>query len=223
MLGKLYVVATPIGNFEDISLRALEVFKEVDCLLTEDTRSANRILMHFNLKIPVISYHQHSGLSKKEKILSLLVGGKNLALITDAGTPGISDPGNELIDYLLTKEPSVKVVPVPGPSSLTCALSICGFNVSKFLFLGFLPKRKKIKIYKMIQELEVPIVYFDSPFRVIKNLQELKSFIGEKRVCVCRELTKIHETIYRGQINEVLDKLVQDKIRGEIVVVIEGK
>lgn len=223
MEGTLYIVATPIGNLTDITQRALNTLESADFVLAEDSRVVSNISKHFDIQINTLIYHQHSGATQKENILNLLNSGKNLALVTDAGTPGISDPGNELINYLLFQNPEIKVVPVPGPSSLTAALSVCGFNVSKFIFLGFFPKRKKSKTFKIVSELEVPVVYFDSPYRFIKNLRGLEDTVGQRRICVCRELTKIHETIYRGTISEVLEKLGEAKIRGEIVVVIEGK
>lgn len=222
-MGILYIVATPIGNLKDITLRALEVLKSVDLILAEDTRVSQKILGYYDIKCKTLSYHQHSSDEKKYEILNSLIDGKNLALITDAGTPGISDPGNELVDFLLDKLPELKITPIPGPSAITTALSVCGFNVGNFLFLGFWPKKRKAKILKVISESKVPVVFFESPYRVIKTLDLLSEHLGNtRRIFVAREMTKMYETFYRGTIQEVKEKLLKDKLKGEIVVVVEG-
>jgi len=219
MFGKLYIVATPIGNLEDITLRAKRILSEVDIILAEDTRVTKKLTPP-NVKL--ISYHQHSDENKKLGILKDLVEGKNIALVTDAGTPGISDPGNELIDYILSKEPKISVVPIPGPSSLTAALSICGFDVSKFEFLGFFPKKKRTKVFEQIKTGKIAYVYFDSPKRVLKTLLELSGYIESgRRVFVGRELTKKFEETYRGEISDVIEKMTSSNPKGEVVVIVE--
>ncbi|MFH1543128.1 MAG: 16S rRNA (cytidine(1402)-2'-O)-methyltransferase, partial [Patescibacteria group bacterium] len=151
MFGDLYIVATPIGNLEDITLRALKTLKEVNFILAEDTRVSRKLLMHYEIDIPTLSYHQHSSDSKKFEILKMLLDGKNLALITDAGTPGISDPGNELIDFILEKEPDIKIIPIPGASAITTALSVSGFKAFNYIFLGFLPKKGNTKLFEWLK------------------------------------------------------------------------
>jgi len=227
MIGKLYIVATPIGNLEDITLRAIRILSEADIILAEDTRVTQKLLSHLstnyslqttNLK----SYHQHSRDSKKLEILRYLVEGKNVALVTDAGTPGISDPGNELIDFLIEKEPKIKIVPIPGASAITTALSVSGFNVNKFVFLGFLPKKKRNKLFEWLKNGKISFAFYESPKRISKTLEVLKEEFGEdKRILVAREMTKLHETLYRGYIKEVISKLSDGVIKGEIVVVVE--
>ena len=235
-MATLYVVATPIGNLEDISKRALEILQKVDLVLAEDTRVAGKLLSSYGIKTKLESYHQHSDDNKKFKILSMLMEGKDIALVSDAGTPGTSDPGNELVDFIYAnsnvmpapasprgEQAGIQILPIPGPSAVSTALSVCGFNVSKYMFIGFWPKKKKSKIIKTLQNISVPFVYFDSPHRVIKNLEAILDELGgDKRVFVGRELTKMHETHYRGNISKVISKLKAEKhLKGEIVVVVE--
>ena len=231
MIGTLYIVATPIGNLEDITLRALSVLKEVDLILAEDTRVSSKLTTHHSLHTPVTSYHQHSSEKVKLRILTDLISGKNLALVSDAGTPGISDPGNELIDFILDKEPTIKIVPIPGPAAITAAASVSGFKMSKFLFLGFLPKKKRNKLFEWIKKGEIAFAFYESPNRIVKTLDFLEEQLGkDKRILVARELTKLHETLYRGSIKDVKQslrfrrkgRLKEGKIKGEIVVVVEG-
>jgi 16S rRNA (cytidine1402-2'-O)-methyltransferase len=223
MSGTLYIVATPIGNLEDITFRAIRILKEVDLILAEDTRVTGNLLKHYEIVRPTLSYHQHSDDRKKEEILMELMSGKNIALVTDAGTPGISDPGNELIDYLLERDPEIKIVPIPGASAITGALSICGFYVNDFVFLGFLPKKKRIKLFNWLKEGKIAFAFYESPKRILKTLEVLEENFGEnKRIYIGRELTKMYEDYYRGTISEVSQKLQKEKMRGEIVVVVEG-
>ena len=227
-MGTLYVVATPIGNLDDISKRALETLSNVDLVLAEDTRVAGKLLAHLSLNKPVESYHQHSSLDTKYLILNTLLSGKNVALVSDAGTPGIADPGNELIDFIYQNsglpapQTSIQIIPIPGPSAVNAALSVCGFNVSKYLFLGFWPKKKHSKLIKTIQSVQMPFVFFESPHRIIKTLEKLTSELSGRRVFIGRELTKMHETHYRGNLAKVIDELKAEKfLKGEIVVVVE--
>lgn len=223
MAGTLYIVATPIGNLEDLTLRALRILKEVDVILAEDTRKTRILTMHYDIQSSIMSYFQHSGEEKKLEILNMLLSGKNLALVTDAGTPGISDPGNELIDYLLSYEPGIKVIPIPGASAITTAISVCGFDANKFVFLGFLPKKKKNKLFDWLKEGKLSFAFYESPNRILKTLNLIGEVFGEyKKIFIARELTKIHETLYRGSIKQVKGQLMLEKIKGEIVVVIEN-
>jgi len=210
----LYIVATPIGNLEDLSPRAVETLKKVDFILAEDTRVTKKLLSHFNIKTKTISYHQHSKIERLNKILNLLRKGNNLALVSDSGTPGISDPGNKLIAEI-SRELEIKIIPIPGPSALTSLASVSGFPMDKFLFLGFPPKkRKREKFFQKIKKSKIPVIVYESPHRITKTLKELPR---EREIVVGRELTKIHETIYRGKPEEVLNQL---KEKGEFTIII---
>ena len=221
----LYIVSTPIGNLEDLAKRALRILSEVDLILSEDTRVTKKLLDHYRIKTPVLSYHQHSQLKKVDYILDLLKRGKNLALVSDAGTPGISDPGNKLIEKVVELlDDQIRIVPIPGPSAVTAAASISGFPMDKFIFLGFPPtKRKRKKFFEEITKSKYPLIFYESPYRILKTLEELKPLIDNRKIVVCRELTKKFETIYRGKIEEVIKKIKKDQIKGEFVVIIEGK
>ena len=221
-MSNLYIIATPIGNLEDITLRALRVIKEVDLILCEDTRHTKRLLDKYEINTPTMSYHQHSKLNKINKIVDLLEYGKNLALVSDAGTPGISDPGNKLIEYLVENNIDVKVIPIPGPSAVISALSISGFPTDNFIFLGFVPHKKgRQTFFENLAKEKRTAAFYESPHRIIKTLESLKEYIPEKEVVVCRELTKIYETIYRGKPDEVAKKIASDEIKGEFVVVVK--
>jgi 16S rRNA (cytidine1402-2'-O)-methyltransferase len=224
MPGILYIVATPIGNLEDMTLRAIRVMREADLVLCEDTRVSKKLMMHYDINTPITSYYQHSSEAKKLEVLGRLGRGENITLITDAGTPGISDPGNELIEYLLEHNFALKIVPIPGPSAITTSISVSGFPMSKFLFLGFFPKKKRTKLIELIKLTKLPIVFYESPYRILKTLEYLSEHLGgDINIFIARELTKLHETLYRGKISEVIAQLEKEKIRGEIVVIAEGK
>jgi 16S rRNA (cytidine1402-2'-O)-methyltransferase len=218
----LYIVATPIGNLEDVSKRALRALSEVDLILCEDTRVTQKLLNYFNIKTPTLSYHQHSKIKKINQIIELLKRQKKLALVCDAGTPGISDPGNKLIEVILKEfGDKIKIVPIPGPSAITAAASISGFSMDKFLFLGFLPqKKKRKKFFREIVDSKYPVIFFESPYKILKTLKELKEMNNNLEIVVCRELTKIFETIYRGKIEDVIEKIKKDKTKGEFVVIV---
>ena len=222
MLGKLYIVATPIGNLADITLRAIETLKNVDFILCEDTRVTKNLLNHYEINRPMISYHQHTEERKVKEITKLLEEGKNLALVTDAGTPGISDPGGLLIKSLV-KNLQPEIIPIPGASAVISALSISGFPTDKFIFMGFPPhKNKRQKFFKEVAADEHTVVFYESGHRILKCLDELKQNLDTNRgLMVCRELTKKFETIYRGNIDSVMQQM-QDE-RGEFVVVINQK
>ncbi len=224
-MATLYIVATPIGNLEDISKRALRVLSEVDLILCEDTRVTRKLLDRFGIKTETKSYHQHSKLKKTEEVIQLLKRGKNLALVSDAGTPGISDPGNKLVSKLIEDSlRQAKIVPLPGPSALAAAASVSGFPMDKFLFLGFPPaKKKRDKFFKEIIDSKYPVIFYESPYRIIKSLTELRTLNKQLPIVVCRELTKKFETIYRGTVEEVLKQIEEDEIRGEFVIAVKGK
>ena len=231
-MANLYIISTPIGNLKDITIRALEVLKGVDLILCEDTRVTKKLLDHYQIKTPTLSYHQHSKLQKIEQIIDFLKGGRNLALVSDAGTPGISDPGNNLIHKILEllggDPPTIQIVPIPGPSALTAAASISGFPMDKFLFLGFPPaKKRRKKFFAEIINSKYPVIFYESPHRIIKTLSELQSLVISHKslvnVVVCRELTKKFETIYRGTIDEAIEKIKKDEIKGEFAIVVERK
>jgi 16S rRNA (cytidine1402-2'-O)-methyltransferase len=219
--GTLYVIATPIGNLEDITLRALKILKESDFVACEDTRVAAKLLNNYNIKKTLISYHQHSEIKKIDMIINKLKEGKNGALITDAGTPGISDPGNKLVEEILKQD--IKVVPIPGPSALTALVSSAGIDLQKFLFLGFPPHKKgREKFFKEVIDSKYPVVYYESPHRFLKNLELLKEFNTDKKIIIGRELTKIFEEIKKGTMDEVSAyfKDNPDKVRGEFVLIV---
>ncbi|MBI4975286.1 16S rRNA (cytidine(1402)-2'-O)-methyltransferase, partial [Candidatus Peregrinibacteria bacterium] len=184
----LYIVATPIGNLEDITLRALRILKEVDLIAAEDTRHSKILLDKYEIQKPLLSYHSYSGETKLDKIISMLLEGKNIALISDAGTPGISDPAYNLIKTAL--ENGIKVSPIPGPSSLLAALTMSGLRMNQFLYLGFLPLKKgRQTLLKSLRDEERTIVIFESPHRILKTLDNLKEYLGDREIAVCREIT----------------------------------
>lgn len=224
-MGILYIIATPIGNLKDISLRAIETLKEVDLILCEDTRTAQKLLDYYQIKTPTNSYHQHSKLKKIDYILGLLRGGKKLALVSDAGTPGVSDPGNKLVKEVAESlSDSIKIIPIPGPSAAIVAASISGFPTDRFLFLGFPPhKKKRKKFFDEVVVSKYPVIFYESPHRILKTLKELGSLIGSREIVVCRELTKKFETIYRGDIEKIIKDVEKSEIRGEFVVTVKGK
>lgn len=227
-MATLYIVSTPIGNLKDISLRAIDVLKNVDLILCEDTRQTQKLLTAFKIKKPTLSYHERSQLKKVTYILNLLKKGKNLALVSDAGTPGISDPGNKLISFLTTRPGLVvRIVPIPGPSAVTAAASVSGFPMDKFIFLGFPPtKKKRKKFFEEVVNSKYPVIFYETPHRLIRTLTELHEIticqerFNEFQIVVCRELTKKFETVYRGEIKEVIGKIEKNKILGEFVIIV---
>lgn len=222
ILGKLYIVATPIGNLEDITLRALRVLREADLILCEDTRVTKKLLDRYEIQKPLLSYHHHSKLSRVEKIVEHLENGKNLALVSDAGTPGISDPGNELIEFLRSDLKNVEIVPIPGASAITTLASVAGINMSKFTFLGFPPHKKgRETFFREVSEAKYPVVYFESPHRFLKNVELLEKFKPDAKLIVGRELTKMFEEIQRGETGKIKKYYEDnpDKIKGEFVII----
>ncbi|MDF1497757.1 MAG: 16S rRNA (cytidine(1402)-2'-O)-methyltransferase [Patescibacteria group bacterium] len=220
-MSNLYIIATPIGNLEDITLRALRVLKEVDVVLCEDTRQTQKLLLKYKIDSQTLSYHQYSKLNKINKIIELLKDNRNLALVSDAGTPGISDPGNMLIKYLIENKVDVKIIPIPGPSALTSALCVSGFPTDNFIFLGFVPHKKgRQTFFKNIAKEKRTVAFYESPHRIIKTLNSMKEYFPEKNIVICRELTKIYETIYRGNSEEIIKKITPDQVKGEFVVIV---
>ena len=225
MKGKLYIVATPIGNLKDITLRAIEVLKSVDFIACEDTRTSKKLLDAYDVVTKLVSYHQHSDQGKIDFILGELTAGKNIAVITDAGTPGISDPGNQLVAEVVEKtRGEIEIISIPGPAAVIAALAVSGFPTDKFIFLGFMPHKKGRQTFlRSIAEEKLTAVFYDSTHRVEKTLEQLTEALGTRKIVVCRELTKKFETVYRGTASEVLKKLQQDKVKGEFVLVVSGK
>lgn len=216
----LYVVATPIGNLEDITYRAVRILSEVDLIAAEDTRKSKILLDRYNIQKPLSSYHKFNIRTKTNYFIDQVKNGRNVALITDAGMPGISDPGYELVRDAL--EEGIEVVPIPGPSALTTALSVSGLNTDKFIFLGFLPRKpgKQRKIFKSLTDFEGTIIIYESPFRILKTLKEVFGILGDRKVVVARELTKKFEEISRGSATDVIEKLSSKTIKGEITFLI---
>ncbi|HEY4502289.1 MAG TPA: 16S rRNA (cytidine(1402)-2'-O)-methyltransferase [Candidatus Paceibacterota bacterium] len=225
-MAKFYVVGTPIGNLKDITLRALEVLKSVDLILCEDTRVTKKLLGAYDIATSTMSYHSHSGLTKVDKIIELLNNEKDIALVSDAGTPAISDPGASLVARLRAELPALDIVSIPGPSALTAAFSIAGMQVSDFLFLGFLPHKKgREKLFTEITESKRVVVFYESPHRIMKTLGVLCEKLGSSRsVIIAREITKMHEEVILGNCETVLSyfQTNPDKIRGEFVVLVSA-
>lgn len=224
--GALYVVATPIGNLEDITLRALRILREADVLFCEDTRVTKRLLERHGISVPTHSYHARSGEAKEDEILRVLAEGKKVALVSDAGTPTISDPGAKLISRIREELPEVKVSPIPGPSAVVAALSGAGFPASDFLFLGFLPHKKgRSTLFKEIAKSSRTVAFYESPHRIMKTLQSLATHLSAGRqVALARELTKIHEEFCFGTPAELIESFAErpDSVRGEFVVIVRG-
>lgn len=220
--GTLYVVSTPIGNLADITLRALEVLGKVDYIASEDTRRTKILLEHYKIDRPLISYHSYNIARRNITLLERLGDGKSVALVSDAGTPGISDPGYHLIRDAVEKD--IPVVPVPGPSSLLAALVASGLPMARFVFEGFLPAKKGRK--KRLEELagmRETVVLFEGPHRIIKLLQEVLGFFGDRRIVCAREVTKLYEEFYRGAVQDAIAYFSGKKPRGEFVIIIEGQ
>ena len=223
MAGVLYLCATPIGNLEDMTFRAIRILKEADLIAAEDTRNSIRLLNHFEIQTPMTSYHEYNKYEKGRKLVEKLLEGKNIALITDAGTPGISDPGEELVR--MCHENGIRVTSVPGAAACITALTMSGLPTRRFAFEAFLPSDKKER-ERILTELEQEtrtIVLYEAPHRLVKTLQTLEEHLGNRRAAVCRELTKKHETVYRATLSEAADYYEKVGPRGECGLVNEGK
>ena len=218
-LGQLFVVGTPIGNLEDITLRAISTLQNVDMVLAEDTRNSKKLLDAHNIDTKMISYHEHSSEKDIKRIIDLLLKGKDLALISDAGTPTISDPGYGLIRDCIKN--NIIITPIPGASAITAAMSIAGLPSDSFTFVGFLPQKKgRMKKIEQLKNIDNTIMLFESPFRLEKTLNQLMDTLGNRSVVVGRELTKLYEEVIRGNLDEVIKYFSKSKVKGEIVIMI---
>ena len=219
--GTLYLVATPIGNLEDITFRALKILQEVDLIAAEDTRQTLKLLNHFKISKTLISYHRHNEAERSEILLSKLKNGQSIAIVTDAGTPGISDPGEEIVKVAI--ENQINVIPIPGACALINALIASGLNTKEFSFYGFLPTNKKLRKEKFEEILEdgKTIIIYEAPHRLISTLKEIENQLGDREIVVAKELTKIHEKFYRGTISKAINEIGEPK--GEYIVLIKGE
>ena len=220
-IGTLYIISTPIGNFKDATHRSLELLRDVDLIAAEDTRRTGILLKHYEIKTPLSSFNSYNQVKKSDRLIARLKAGHDLALVSDAGTPGVSDPLYYLVRAAL--DASVPVVSLPGPSAVLVALTVSGLPVNRFVFEGFLPRKKGRK--KLIEELaqeKRTIVLFESPHRIVKTLNELYQVMGERKAVLARELTKIHEEVIRGTLGALATKAEEQKLKGEITLVISG-
>jgi 16S rRNA (cytidine1402-2'-O)-methyltransferase len=223
MKGTLYIVSTPIGNLEDITLRALRILKEVDLIAAEDTRHSSKLLNHYGISRPLTSYWGEREKVRADEVLARLHEGLSAALISDAGTPGISDPGSVLIEKAVKE--GISVVSVPGPSALIAALSISGLPIKEFTFIGFLPPRKSQR-RKLLKELSIEkrtLVFYEAPHRIIETVEDMAEILGEREAALVKEITKIHEEALRGSLADILGMLHNKTIAGEYVIIVEGK
>lgn len=222
MSGMLYIVSTPIGNLADISLRALDTLKKVDLIAAEDTRTTHNLLAHYGIETPATSYHQHNILKKTDKLLSELQSGKNVALVSDAGTPGISDPGHELI--LLCIENGIDVTGIPGPSAIIDALVVSGLPTRRFTFEGFPPRqaRERRSLFKSLQSENRTMVFYESPHRLMQTFKDMNTCWGNRQIAVVREATKMFEEVYRGTVESAIEHFTETPPRGEFTLVIAG-
>lgn len=223
MLGKLFVVSTPIGNLEDITLRAVNVLKDSDVIACEDTRNTKKLLARYGIETSVTSYHEHNEVEKSPKLLEKLKDGKDIALVSDAGTPSVSDPGWRLVN--LSIENNIEVIPIPGPSAVLSALVVSGLPIDSFLFLGFFPRTagKKKELLKDVEHYPHTLIFYESAKRLSGTLNVLLEILGERNICVAREMTKLYEEVLRGSVSEVISTLSErGSIKGEVTVVLEG-
>ncbi|GFP73984.1 Ribosomal RNA small subunit methyltransferase I [Clostridium fungisolvens] len=220
---KLYLVPTPIGNLKDITLRALEVLKTVDVIAAEDTRQTLKLLNHYEIKKTLISYHKHNEYGKSEDIIGIINSGRSVAIVSDAGTPGISDPGEILVKRCI--EENIQFEVLPGATATTTALVYSGFDTTKFMFRGFLPRENKdrIEVVDTLKDRSETIIFYEAPHRLLSTLDFLKEAFGNRRIAICRELTKLHEEIVRVTISEAISYFSNKQPKGEFVLVLEGK
>lgn len=223
MSGKLYLCATPIGNLEDITLRVLRTLKEVDLIAAEDTRNSIKLLNHFDIKTPMTIYHEYNKIDKAYVLINKMQEGQNIALITDAGTPGISDPGEELA--AMCYEAGIEVTSLPGPAACITALTLSGLPTRRFAFEAFLPadKKERKQILEELKNETRTIILYEAPHRLVRTLEELKETLGNRRMTLCRELTKKHETAFHSTIDDLILYYQTEKPLGECVLVIEGR
>lgn len=223
MSGKLYLCATPIGNLEDITFRVIRILKEVDLIGAEDTRNSIKLLNHFEIKTPMTSYHEFNKYDKAKQLVEMMLAGKNIAIITDAGTPGISDPGEELVRQCY--EAGIEVTSLPGPAACITALTMSGQKTRRFCFEAFLPsdKKEKAKVLESLRDETRTIIIYEAPHRLVKTLKELKEVLGDRGLSICRELTKKYEESFQTTLQEAIDKYEEKEPKGEFVLVIAGK
>lgn len=221
--GTLYIVSTPIGNLDDITLRALRILKEADLIAAEDTRYTGLLLKHFGIQTPLTSFFEGNELKKRVSILSKLKLGDRIALVSDAGTPGISDPGFRLIRLAI--ENQIPVVPIPGPSAVIAALSVSGLPTDAFLFKGFLPHKSKKRrdLLKPLEGIRETLIFYESPHRLSETLKDVIDIFGDREMVLTRELTKFYEEVLRGKVSEIQNQIGERKLKGEITLVISGK
>ncbi len=222
-MGILYVVATPIGNLKDITFRALETLRDADLISAEDTRVTKKLLNHYGIRTRVLRYDEHVGPKVYDEVAEVLAAGKSVALVSDAGTPGISDPGPRLIEFLKSRLPDLKIVPIPGAAALVTALSASGLNADEFTFLGYPPHKKgRQKFFGEMLGIKVrPLVLYESPHRLQKTLESLAEIFGKDReIVVARELTKIYEEVWKGSVEEAKEHFTGERKRGEFVLII---
>jgi 16S rRNA (cytidine1402-2'-O)-methyltransferase len=220
--GTLYIVATPIGNLEDITLRAIRVLKEVDAIAAEDTRHTQKLLSKFDIHTPLTSYHDHNKEEKAPVLISRLLEGKSIALVSDAGTPGISDPGYFLINLAIGQK--VTVVPIPGATAAIAALSVSGLPTDRFVFEGFLPSKHTARM-KRLTELakeKRTLIFYEAPHRIMQALEDMQTVLGDRKAVLTRELTKVHEQILRGRISDVRKQLEAGSMKGEFTIIVEA-
>ena len=223
MPGKIYLVATPIGNLSDITFRAIETLKEVDFIAAEDTRQTLKLLNNFNIKKPLLSYHEHNKNESGEKIINEVLEGKSAAVVTDAGTPGVSDPGSDLVKLCIKN--GIEVYSIPGAAAFLYALIVSGLDTSKFVFEGFLPKKageRKLR-YEKLKDEDRTIIFYESPHRIKKTLDEFVEVFNDRPCAICRELTKIHEEVLRVTLKEAVEIYKEREPKGEFVIVLRGK
>ncbi len=220
--GKLFVVGTPIGNLEDVSLRALRVLREADLVAAEDTRHTGRLLAHYQIRKPLLSYHEFNEAQRAAELVDRLRGGTSVALVSDAGMPTISDPGMRLVRA--ASAAGVPIESVPGPSAVTMSVSLAGWGDGRFFFYGFLPHKsaQRKKVLTQLTPLPYSVVFFESPFRVVATLRDMEAIFGDRTAIVARELTKKFEEVLRGNIRELREKLETRRVKGEITIVVEG-
>lgn len=220
MAGKLYLCATPIGNLEDITFRVLKILKEVDLIAAEDTRHSIKLLNHFEIDTPMTSYHEFNKYDKAKYLVREMINGKNIAIITDAGTPGISDPGEEIVKEAINN--NINIVPIPGACALINALICSGMSTKEFLFLGFLPVNKREKFAKLeeIKLFTQTLIFYEAPHKLINTLETIKEVLGDRNIVLAREITKIYEEYMRGTVSEIIGKVENPK--GEFVIILEG-
>jgi 16S rRNA (cytidine1402-2'-O)-methyltransferase len=220
--GTLYVVSTPIGNLEDITLRSLRILREVGIIAAEDTRQTQKLLNHYGIHTPLTSYHGYNKEEKAEILLERLQKGQAIALVSDAGTPLISDPGLYLINRCIQED--IPTVPVPGASAVLCALAVAGLPTDSFLFEGFLPRKKgkRLKTLESLKDLPHTLLFFESPYRVCQTLKDCLEVLGDRPMILARELTKVFEEMIRGRITEVIERISKGRVKGEVTLLIEG-